>query len=84
MNKAVAETVNQTGDYLLKIDTVLERLVISRATLYKGMSKDEIPQPIKVCGANRWRNSDIENFIAGKSWRSKGSCDDCVDVETRH
>lgn len=83
MDKAVAETTNQTGDYLLKIDTVLERLVISRATLYKGMSKDEIPKPIKICGANRWRNSDIEKFIAGKSWRSKGPCDDGVGVEAR-
>lgn len=48
---------------LLRIEEVLDRLAISRATLYKEIRKGRIPEPKKIGAASRWRNSDICKVI---------------------
>lgn len=54
---------NCLGDYLLRIEHVLEILCISRATLYKCIQAGHFPAPIKIGAASRWRNSDIQKLI---------------------
>jgi len=53
------------GEHLLKIDAVLSKLAISRATLYKCIAAGHIPAPRKLGSASRWRASDIARVMAG-------------------
>jgi len=53
------------GEHLLKIDAVLSKLAISRATLYKCIAAGHIPAPRKLGSASRWRASDIASVMAG-------------------
>jgi len=60
--------ITDDGDYLLKIDAVLSRLAISRATLYKCIAAGHIPAALKIGSASRWRASDIARVMAG-TWQ---------------
>jgi len=53
------------GDCLLKINAVLSRLAISRATLYKAIAAGHLPAALKIGSASRWRASDIARVVEG-------------------
>ncbi len=50
---------------LINSATVIDRLGISYATLFRRIKDKSIPAPKKLGGANRWRESDIDQLIAG-------------------
>ena len=50
---------------LLRIQDVLERLPISRSSLYAGMQTGLYPQPVRIGKRTvAWREEDIEACIA--------------------
>lgn len=54
-------------DRLIGADEVARRLHVSRRTLYRRLAQHRIPPPAERrpgCLA-KWRESDIDNFIAG-------------------
>jgi len=48
---------------LLKIETVLEALGISRGSLYNWIRDADFPRPIKLGSASRWDADDIDLWI---------------------
>ena len=52
---------------LLTRDEVIARIKSSRATLYKLVSQDGFPLPLKIGGANRWRSDEVEAWIASRT-----------------
>lgn len=48
---------------LLRTKQVLERLNISRATLFRWVDKGIVPKPGKVSGSLVWRSEELEDFI---------------------
>ncbi len=56
---------------LLKPEEVIELLSISESTLYQWSSQKKYLMPVKVGGANRYRESDIINFINSANSSSK-------------
>jgi predicted DNA-binding transcriptional regulator AlpA len=41
-----------------------ELLSIGKATLWSNVKKGEVPPPIKIGGATRWRVADLLAFVA--------------------
>lgn len=61
---------NTTPDFFLQAIEV-ERIVnVHRVTLLRWAAKNLAPKPQKICGRWFWRNSEIEQFIAGE-WEAK-------------
>ena len=50
-------------DRLLTVGQVAERLSLSARTVWKLCSSGELPPPLKIGGARRWRESDISRYI---------------------
>jgi|TARA_B100002003_G_scaffold226116_1_gene232649 predicted DNA-binding transcriptional regulator AlpA len=57
---------------LLKPQEVIEVLSISESTLYQWSSQNKFLTPVKVGGANRYRESDIQNIINGGGVQKDG------------
>lgn len=58
-------TVKSKRSILLRIQEVLERLPISRSSLYAGMQTGLYPQPVRIGKRTvAWREEDIEACIA--------------------
>lgn len=56
--------VQARSSTLLRAPQVLERLSISRATLYRGIRAGYYPKPVLISErAVRWRSADIEILI---------------------
>jgi prophage regulatory protein len=56
----------QPDDYLLRIDEVLRRIPISRASLYEGISLGLYPRPVRIGKRTvAWRASEIAATING-------------------
>lgn len=51
-------------DALLRIDDVVRRVALSRATVYRLAMRGEFPAPIKVGRASVWRASDVSAWVA--------------------
>ncbi len=51
---------------LLKRVDICSDLAISAATFYRLVSDGEIPQPIKIGRAARWKSTDIATFVASR------------------
>ena len=52
-------------DKMLRIEEVMEITRLSRATIYRKMSKGQFPKPLKLGDrAVRWRQSEIEAWLA--------------------
>ena len=49
---------------LLKAEEVAALMAISTRTLWRLVSVDSFPQPVRIGGSVRWRKSEIENWIA--------------------
>ena len=49
---------------ILRLPAVLERIQLSRSTLYAMLSRGDFPPPIKLgVRARAWRVEDIENWL---------------------
>ncbi len=48
---------------LLNVSEVAELLSLGKSSIWRHVSNGTLPKPIKICGATRWRKSDIETFI---------------------
>ena len=52
-----------TVEDLLTRDDVLAVLKVSRASLYKFISKDGFPRPLKNGAVNRWRSDEVKAWL---------------------
>lgn len=52
-----------TVEDLLTRDDVLAVLKVSRASLYKFISKDGFPRPLKIGAVNRWRSDEVKAWL---------------------
>ncbi len=58
-----------TGDRILRLPEVLERIGISRTRLYVWIGAGEFPAPLKLTVSGTavgWRASDIDQWIADR------------------
>ncbi len=52
---------------VLRMREVMQRIGLSRSTIYKLMENDDFPKPMKLGSqAIGWRDGDIENWIASR------------------
>lgn len=52
-------------DQILMRDVEAAKLLgIGKATLWNNVKKGEVPPPIKIGGATRWRVADLLAFVA--------------------
>jgi excisionase family DNA binding protein len=49
---------------------VAQLLGVSKRTVYRLLDEGQIPKPIKLRNATRWRRSDIELFVEAGSIRA--------------
>lgn len=61
--------VQNKSDKLLRLQTVLERVPVSRTTWFCGVRSGRFPMSVSLGGRSvAWRQSDIERVIAG-TWQ---------------
>ncbi|TIV91941.1 MAG: AlpA family phage regulatory protein, partial [Mesorhizobium sp.] len=56
-------TAAAAPERLLRLKHVLERVPLSRATIYRKMDAGEFPKARKLGYATVWRESDVVKFI---------------------
>lgn len=57
-----------SSDRLLRLRQVLDRVGLSKATLYRKISAGEFPKPVSVGRISvRWRETDVGGWIAALS-----------------
>ena len=49
---------------LLKAEEVAQMLAISTRTLWRLVSTDGFPQPVKLGGSTRWRAAEVAAWVA--------------------
>jgi excisionase family DNA binding protein len=54
----------------LDVKQVAHLLSVSRRTVYRLLDAGQIPKPLKLGGATRWRRTDIELFVEAGSIRA--------------
>jgi excisionase family DNA binding protein len=54
----------------LDVREVAQLLGVSKRTVYRMLDDGEIPKPIKLRNATRWRRTDIELFVEAGSIRA--------------
>lgn len=54
-------------DRLLKFSQVAERVGFGRTAIYARIKRGEFPRPVKEGAASRWRESEVQAWIAGLS-----------------
>ena len=57
------QITNQTCQ-LLSAKALAKMLSLSARTVWRYRSSDQLPRPVKVGGAIRWRHTDIEKWIS--------------------
>ena len=60
-----AKMTTQAIDFLT-MDEVLERLRVSRATLYNLIDRRGFPLPVKLGRSNRWRQCEVEDWMEAR------------------
>jgi predicted site-specific integrase-resolvase len=63
-------TLDQISDFLIQAQEAEKRANVHRITLLRWGRKGIAPMPIKIGGRWFWRNSEIEQLIAGE-WETK-------------
>jgi prophage regulatory protein len=57
-------SIEQVQGHLLTTAEVMERLGVSRSTLYRGAKKGTYPKPVGLGTRSiRWRSADIQTLI---------------------
>lgn len=54
---------NNSKEHLLSLAEVGERLCLSKRAIYRLIAKGSLPKPVKIGGATRLCESDLEHFI---------------------
>ncbi len=54
---------NPPVDHLLNCRDVATTLRVSTRTVWKMVACGDLPPPLKIGGARRWRKSDVQSFI---------------------
>jgi prophage regulatory protein len=54
------------SDTLLPITEVISKIGLSKSTLWKQVKAKEFPQPVKIAGATRWSENEIDDWIEAK------------------
>ena len=62
MNNGNSDRTQQRTQ-LLRADEVAAMLSISTRTLWRLVSTQQCPQPVRLGKSTRWRVSDVENWI---------------------
>lgn len=58
---------------ILRMREVMQRIGLSRSTIYKLMENDDFPRPMKLGSqAIGWRDADIEAWIESRPLSSPG------------
>jgi len=55
--------VKDETDRLVSVEAVAERLSVCRRQIYRLWARGEIPPPVKVGGATRWPESEVNAYI---------------------
>ena len=50
---------------LIALPAVIERVALQRTTIYGLIKKRKFPAPVKVGGASRWVEGEIDAFVTG-------------------
>ncbi|PZR90327.1 MAG: transcriptional regulator [Stutzerimonas stutzeri] len=50
----------------LRLKDLLERVPLSRPTIYRLVKKRDFPQPVKLGAASVWIESEIEQWVSNK------------------
>lgn len=48
---------------VLRLPDVLERLNLSKASLYRLIQSGRFPAPVKMGGASRWFDTDVDGYL---------------------
>jgi prophage regulatory protein len=64
-------------DRIVRLKTVLARIALSRATIYRKIAEGTFPPQIRISSKGAgWRESDINCWIADPiAWRPRGEHD---------
>ena len=54
-----------TDIVLLRVEQVAEALGISKRTVWRLVSGGQLPQPVAIGRCKRWKQGDVERFVAG-------------------
>ncbi|WP_417850279.1 helix-turn-helix transcriptional regulator [Thalassoglobus sp.] len=66
MSEPIEETLTSSSSHcpqLLTVDEIGALLKVSNRTIWRMRSSGQLPEPVRVGGGVRWRESDIENWI---------------------
>lgn len=58
--------------YFICLRQVLERLCISKSTLYSWIAQGKLPKPCKMGSKSVWLNTDIDQIINDVAKRGQG------------
>jgi prophage regulatory protein len=61
-------------DRLLRLADVVARCGVCRSTIYRMIKSAQFPPPRKAGAASRWRESDVQAWVAGE-WQP-AQCDE--------
>ncbi len=59
----MATELSAEQERLLSVQETAQRLALSTRTIWKLCATGNFPQPLRIGGARRWRESDITAFI---------------------
>lgn len=65
------ELSSSDGPRLIRAADAARMVSISTRTLWRLVSANQFPAPVRVGGSTRWRRADVERWIA----------DGCTDIE---
>lgn len=51
---------------LIRLPEVLTRVALKKTAVYKLMSEDEFPRPIKIGAASLWNEAEIDDWITDR------------------
>lgn len=57
------ETKSTDTDKLVTLRTVADRLHVSTRVIYRMIARDDFPRPVKIGGATRFFQGDIERYL---------------------
>jgi len=56
-------TTDSSQEQLLTLDDVASRLSLSKRAIYRLIARGSLPKPVKIGGATRLCESDLEQFL---------------------
>lgn len=56
---------------LIRLGEVMERVGLKKSAIYDRIKAKEFPAPIKIGGASRWPDHDVNSWIALQIARSR-------------